>query len=254
MAAGRAAAQHRRGGRLHTHHPDGGVLAFQVPPHPGDGAAGADARHKKVHLAVGVLPDLGAGGGLVGRRVGRVVELPRHKGPGYLGGQLVGAGNGPAHPLAALGQHQLGAVGFHQQAALQAHGLGHHDDHPVAPGRAHAGQPDAGVARRGLDDDRPRLQQALGLGVVQHGPGHPVLDRAAGVHGFDLGQDARLQLFAALDVGQLQQGGVADQLLGRRIDLAHGTSSSNLSTYLPGLFTGIITSAASFVNNFSRHS
>ena len=250
MAAGRAAAQHRRGGRLDAHHPDGGVLALQIAPHAGDGAAGADARHKNVHLAVGVLPDLGAGGGLVGRGVRGVIELPRHKGPGDLGGQLVGAGNGPAHPLAALGQDQLGAVGFHQKAALHAHGLGHHDDDPVAPGRAHAGQPDAGVARGRLDDDRPRLEQALGLGVVQHGLGHPVLHRAAGVHGFDLGQDAGLQLLAALDAAQLQQGRVADQLFGRSVNSAHGASSFS---YLTGSFTGIIALPPAFVNILSSH-
>ncbi len=46
----------------------------------GDGAAGADAGHQDVHLAVGVAPDLLGGGAAVDLRVGRVLELLRHEG------------------------------------------------------------------------------------------------------------------------------------------------------------------------------
>ena len=52
-----------------------GVL--DVARNPGDGAAGADARHQHVDLAVGVVPDFRPGGLLVDRGVGRVLELLR---------------------------------------------------------------------------------------------------------------------------------------------------------------------------------
>ena len=56
------------------------AVVLDVARHAGDGAAGADAGDEDVDLAVGVVPDLGAGGALVDRRVGRVLELLRASG------------------------------------------------------------------------------------------------------------------------------------------------------------------------------
>ncbi len=69
--AGEVLGQHRAGGGLHRHRLD--VLAahaLDVARDAGDGAAGADTGDQDVDAAVGVVPDLGAGGGLVDRRVG----------------------------------------------------------------------------------------------------------------------------------------------------------------------------------------
>ena len=63
-----ALAQHGGGSRLNGHDLDVGVLALQVLADTGDGAAGTDAGHEDVDLAVGVLPDLRAGGALCGHR------------------------------------------------------------------------------------------------------------------------------------------------------------------------------------------
>ena len=140
-------------------------------------------------------------------------------------GQLLGLGNGPLHALGPLDEHQLRTVGLHQLAALHAHGFRHDDDHPIAPGGGHGGQADAGVAGGGLDDDAVLMQQAPGLGVVDHGPGDAVLHGPGGVQILQLGQDTGLQAVFLLQMGQLQQGGAADQLIGGGIDMRHGNCS-----------------------------
>ena len=93
-------AQHGGGSRLNGHDLDVGVLALQVLADTGHGAARTDTCHEDVDLAVGVLPDLGAGGALVGIGVGRVYKLAGHKAVGDLLRQLVGLGNGAFMPLA----------------------------------------------------------------------------------------------------------------------------------------------------------
>ena len=69
------------------------------------------------------------------------------------------------------------------------------------------------------------MQQALGLGVVDHGPGDAVLHGSGGVQILQLRQNAGLQAVFLLQMGQLQQGGAADQLIGGGIDMRHGNCS-----------------------------
>ena len=157
----------------------------------------------------------------MGLRVGRVHKLAGHKAAGNLLGQLLGFGDGTAHALGALGEHQLGAVGLQQLAALHAHGIGHHNDGPIAAGGRDRRQANAGVAAGGLNDDRTFLQQALGLGVVDHGLGHTVFRRTGGVKVFQLGQDLGLQALSLFQMGEFQQRGMANQLICGRINLTH---------------------------------
>ena len=226
-----ALAQHGRRGRLHGNHLDVRVLALQILAHAGDGAAGADAGHKNVHLAIGILPDLGAGGLDVCLRVGRVHELAGDEGIGDLLCQLICLGNGTLHTLCAFAEHQFCTIGLHQLAALHAHGLGHHDDDAVALGCRHSRQTDAGVAGGGLDDDGAFLQQALFLGIIDHLFGDAVLDGTSRIEVFQLGNDMGRQLLLLFDVGQLQQRSMTDQLICGSINLAH-------CSFLPDTVTG----------------
>ena len=223
VCARSALAQHGGGSRLNGHDLDVGVLALQVLADTGHGAARTDTGHEDVDLAVGVLPDLGAGGALVGIGVGRVYKLAGHKAVGDLLRQLVGLGNGALHALGTVGQHQLGAVGLHQLAALDAHRLGHDDDDAVAAGGGDGRQTDTGVAGGRLDDDGAGLQLAGGLGVVDHGPGDTVLDGAGGVEIFQFSENFCLKVLGVFNMGELQQRGVADQLVCGSINLAHGS-------------------------------
>ena len=223
MRTGGTLAQHRGGGRLDGNDLDGGVLALQVLANAGHGAAGADTCNKDIDLAVGVLPDLGAGGALVGVGVGRVHKLAGHKAVGNLLRQLVSLGDSALHALGTVGQHQLGTVGLHQLAALHAHRLRHDDDDAVAAGGGDGCQADAGVAGGWLNDDGTGLQFAGGLGVIDHRLGNAVLDGTGGVEIFQLGQDLGVQSFGGFNVGEFQQGGAADQLVSGSINLAHGS-------------------------------
>ena len=216
-----APGQHRGGLRLHRHDFDGGILLLEVGAHAGDRAAGAHAGNEDVHLPVGVRPDLRTGRRFVGGGVGRIHELTGDEGVRDLLGQFIGFGDGALHALCAFGEHQLGTVGLHQLAALDAHGLGHDNDDPVAPCGGDRGQSDAGVAGGGLDNDGALLEKAFGLSVVDHGFGDAVLDRTGRVKVFQFCKDRGLEALALFNVGELQQRRFPDQLVGGCIDMGH---------------------------------
>ena len=157
MGARFAAGEHRRCRGLRSDDPDMRILFLQIGAHAGDGPAGADARHKHIHVAIRIRPDFGAGGVPVRLRIGGVDELPREKAVRGLPGQLLGPGNGACHAPAALGQHQLRAIGLHQEPPLHTHGLRHGDDYPVAPGCTHGGQTNSGIAAGGFNDNAAGL-------------------------------------------------------------------------------------------------
>ena len=157
----------------------------------------------------------------MGGSVGGVIELVGDEAARDLRRQLPGLLDGRGHALAAGGQHQLCAVGAHEHPPLQTHGIGHDDDGPVASRRRHQGKADAGVAGGGLDDGGAGLQDAFFLGVVDHGQTHPVLDGTGGVEVFQLRQQPGLQAQILLHMGQLQQRGGTDQLLGGSVNVGH---------------------------------
>ena len=157
--------------------------------------------------------------------IGGIDKLTGDKAAGDLTGQLIRLGNGAAHALGTLRQHQLGAVGLHQLAALHAHGLRHDDDDPIATGGGHGGQTDAGITGSRLDDNAAGLQQALRLCVIDHGTGDTILHGTCGVEILQLAQQPGLQTVLLLQMGQLQQGSVADELIGRGINAGHNSAS-----------------------------
>ena len=166
--------------RLHAHDADIRALLLEEAARTGQGAAGADARHEHVHLAFGILPDLGAGGAVMGAGVGRVFKLAQHQRAGDLPRQRFRPVHGALHAGRAGRQNDLCAVGRQQLAALHAHGLGHDEHGAVASGRRHGGQADAGVARGGLDNGRAGLKNAPLLRVEDHAQGDAVLGAAGG--------------------------------------------------------------------------
>ena len=221
MGAGNTGGQDGRAGGLYGYDLDPGLLALQVLPYAGDGAAGAYTGHEDIHLAVGILIDLRAGGLKVGLGVGGIHELAGDEAAGDLGSQLVGLGNGTLHALGTLAEAQPCAVCLDELPTLYAHGVRHDDDQIVAPGGSHGGQADAGIAGGRLDEGGTGLQGPGLLGLVNNGPGDPVLYGAGGIEVLQLGQDPGFQLLFLLDMGQLQQGGLSNQLVSRGIDFRH---------------------------------
>ena len=71
MRACLALRQQRRVGRLHRDDVHVGLVLLEIPASARDRAARAHTRNEHVHVAVGVLPDLRAGGLIVCGRVGR---------------------------------------------------------------------------------------------------------------------------------------------------------------------------------------
>jgi hypothetical protein len=118
--------------------------------------------------------------------------------------ELLGLGDGAGHAVLPGGEHDPGAIGGGEPAPLDAHGLGHGEDHLVAAGGGDHREAHPGVAARGLDDGAPRDERARGFRGVDHGTGDAVLDRAAGVGGLVLAEDGRPSLGEG---GEVDEGG-----------------------------------------------
>ena len=149
-----------------------------VPPVP-------DAVHERVAATrvAELRQDLRRGGAAVRLGVGRVLELLGHEGVRVLRAtSSIAALDRALHDLRRGREVQLGAVGLEQRAPLERHVVRHGQDQPVALGRAHQRQPDAGVARGRLDDHRlARAHPPLALGRLDHRQRDAILERAARV-------------------------------------------------------------------------
>ena len=148
----------------------------------------------------------------MGGGVGRVVELAGHPGRGQGAQQLLRLGDGALHALGAGGQLQPGAQCGEQVAPLQAHGLGHGEDDLIALDGGDIAQAHAGVAAGGLHDNGARLEQTLGLRVLNHVLGGPVLGGGKGIEALQLGQQGGGQVVGGFVPLQAEQGGVADEV------------------------------------------
>ena len=144
-------------------------------------------------MAFRLRPDFGAGGQVVRVGVFRVVKLRGDKGVCVFARQRLGPFHRAAHAGRAGGEHHLRAIGAHQLDALDAGRFRHHDDGAVAARRAQHAQADARVAAGGLDDQRARADAARLLRRAQHLQGGAILDAAAGIEIFQLGQQLPLQ-------------------------------------------------------------
>ena len=131
---------------------------------------------------VRVLVGLEAAGDLLGEPVGdRVVALRR---------VVLDGGRR---------DHDLGAVRAQRRDLLLAHLVRHHEDAAVALVRGRDREPDAGVARRRLDDRPAGLEPPVTLGGLDHRDPDAILVRAAGVHELELCEQRRAGLAAEGD-------------------------------------------------------
>ena len=127
---------------------------LEIAAGAGDGAARADAGDERAELeTLERRFDLRAGGGVVGPRVGRVVELAGDPRVRRRVGDLLRGVDRALHALGLVGEHELGTERLEQLAPLDRHRLGHRENDLVASRRADQRERDAGVAARGLDDD-----------------------------------------------------------------------------------------------------
>src|SRR5690606_35128886 len=164
---------------------------FEVATGAGDGAAGADARDEMGHRALGIAPDLRAGGLVVAVRAVRVGVLIRFPGALDLAGQPVGDAVVAVRVLRRhrrRAHHHFGAVGP-QHIALVLADLVRADEYTVVTALlSHQRQTDTGVPRGGFDNGPAGLQVARLLGRLDHLHRDTVLGATAGVQILDLGR------------------------------------------------------------------
>jgi hypothetical protein len=85
--------------------------------------------------------------------------------------------------------HHLGAVGLEDVHLLPGGLVRDADDHPVAALSADDRQPDAGVARRRLDDRSARLQRSVAFSTLDHRQCRAVLHTPTDAEELDLRVD-----------------------------------------------------------------
>ena len=186
----------------------------QVPPGSRDRAARADAGHEVRDRAVGVAPDLGAGGLVVRARTVGVRVLVGLERAGDLACEAVGDA---VVRLGAVGRdgrgrhHDLGAVRGEHVALVLADLVGAHEDAPVAALLGDEREAHAGVAGGRLHDGAAGLQLALGLRGVDDPPRDAVLRRAARVEVLELHQHRGIR-HPLGDPVELDERGVADEI------------------------------------------
>ena len=166
-------------------------------------------------MSVRVGPDLRTGREVVGERVGGVFELLRDEAAENFAGEFLGLFNRALHAGRAGRKDDFGAVGLEQHAALDAHRLGHREDGAIAAGGGNAREPDARVARGGLDDDGARTDEAGLFRFEDHLARGAVLDAPGGIEGLDLGDDVRLEAVEPHPVVELQKRRAADKFKAR---------------------------------------
>ncbi len=145
----------------------------------------------------------------MGLHVGRIGELLHQNGAGELLDQPVGAFDGALDTVFRRCGDDVGAEGAHQDLLLATEALRHDEDAAISAHRRDEGQADAGVAGGRLDDGASGLEAALPLGSRDHRPADAILDAAAGIHVFQLGEDARA-LAGGIEAGQCHQGHLPD--------------------------------------------
>ena len=193
-------------------HPAVGHL-LQIPARTGDGAAGTHPGDEMGHLAVGVIPDLGARRLVVAdrtHRVGVLIGFPRAVdlldetvGHAVVAVRVVGRHRRRAH-------HDLSAVGAQHILLVLADLVRAHEDAFVATRLGDQRQADTGVAGGRFDDRAAGLQLAAGLRGVDHLRRDAVFGAATRVEVLDLGDDLARAL--GHDRVQLNQRGIADEL------------------------------------------
>ncbi len=101
----------------------------------------------------------------------------------------LGLQDGAVNSLQRVGQDELSPIRAQDSLTLHADVGRHYQLHRVTFIRADQGQSDAGIPRSGFQDRLARPQHPTSFAVSYHPQRRPVLDRAAGVEPFRLGQD-----------------------------------------------------------------
>jgi len=161
-------------------------------------------------------------------RIGRVLELLRDEAARIRRADLLRLVDGPLHAERTVGEDDFGAVGGEQPPAFDAHRLRHGEDEAIPFDRGGEGQPDAGIAAGGFDDEAAGLEDAAFFGIHDHGEADAVLDTAAGVGRFDFDENFRA---AAVEPVDPNQRSMPDQFGGVRCNASHLHISSLSEMY-----------------------
>ena len=122
-------------------------------------------------------------------------------------GKFLRFGDRAFHAERSFGQHEFRAVGGEQFAPLDAHGVRHGEDQPVAFDRRHESEADTGIPAGRFDDQRSRRNLSRLFRRFDHADGDAVLDAAGRVEGFHFDQHFRI---ATVEFADPHQRGSAD--------------------------------------------
>jgi len=168
---------------------------------------------ERVDASVGLFPHL-QGHGVISGNLVRIVKLVRpertrlqddlFRGPEESLIQI------PGHLSAlAVQQRQSGAEGLHVVSFLQARRVGSDKRERMASDSANHRQRSACAPAGELDDRPARRQSPVGLGCVNHRPGHSVFHASRRVGSFELHDDTRAS--CSHDPAELDQRRISDR-------------------------------------------
>ena len=171
------------------------------------GAASTQTGYEHVHVRQ-VTHYLRPRGLVVRHRVGFAGVLVRHEPRGVFKGDLLCHEYRLVCPLVGVGVDDFSAVRLEDPHPFRSHARRHDHFDVVAFDATDHRQSDPGVSTGRLEDRGARLEPALGLGVLDHGTGDAVFDRAGRVMTFELGEDPDLLVRA--QAGHLHQRRIAN--------------------------------------------
>ena len=196
-----------------------GILLFEIAQDARVGAAASCTCNDRVNVTVQRLPDLAPGRFVVGKGVRLVLELvKRDCAPdGRL--QLLRLALRTEHAVLAGGVDDLRAKRPHERLLFGGKFCWHNKDQPIAAVQCRKCHAKPGIASRPHDDGRARLQDAALLRIPDHVKPRPVLDAAGRIPELQLGVDVRAR--GGVDVLKPHEGGAADEIMHRIVNLCH---------------------------------
>ena len=181
------------GSRFYRHYLTVGKSFLQTAGGTCKCARRADSAYKHIH-SVQLRYYFFTRGQIVRKSVCLVVKLPQTYSVGLLR-KIFGKVNGTLHAKFALRQHQLRPQALQKVAPFHAHRVGHCQQHPVTTAHAYICKGNAHVSAGRFHNCTALVQKTFFLRIQNHCQRSPVLNAAAGIHGFVFDVDVGVKIF-----------------------------------------------------------
>ena len=159
-------------------------------------------------MSVKVVVDFGAGGFVMGKRVGHVAELPKRNRTRNLRQEFFGLLLGAEHSVFTRGVDEFCTEGAQERLLFLRELGGHHEYHADAAVERRERNSEAGITRSRLDDGSARLERSICESIIYHVKAGTILHAARGVPEFQF--DKQVYAFGEPDMVKLYKRSLPD--------------------------------------------